>query len=823
MLGRDRLKRHFETRDPTESFADGRLEARKIGLEDGFVIHHRAGERERGAEEGGDFSRRTNGVLSGSQLRTDFIKLDGLLGEHCLAGAFLPIGHGFPLVVELLFLRAEIFVESRQNGVGLFASLATQQQTLEHGFDDLLAVHGHRHGDAKGVADGLVLAEQDIKDDAVNLIVRAVIGQDADFLFFIGLAEAVHAAVALLVTGRVPRQIVVNDGVELFLEVDAFAQAVGADENAGTTIVAAQSFDSGGSLLGWELAGDASDLHFLEPGAQFRRDVFRCLDEAAKDDRLEAITEQRLETREKFGEFVVFVPAEFSGFAGEGEQPAAHGIVALRFGVSARHHVRGFVTEVFRNIEDRLAAEFVGGSCITRLQHIGTLRQRCGRRRRTTGHRAKERKGRPPADPLMKRAAGSIGDGLTGVIKHPLEKCFVSRAEFVVCFGVLTLGKRRVALKKVAQVSASALDKMRRESAAVDRLVRATEIIRQVFEIGRKQGEQGTERAFIATVGRGGDEHEMPLRLFGELRQEFMALMRGTPALGRRRARVGFVHDDEVRAGPQKVMTSSVRLDEVHRDYDERMRVEDGLVRAQILFKTARCARKHQFNRDVEFGREFLLPLLGKVRRTQHAQPGDLASVEHFARNQTSLDGFADAHIIRDEQPYGIEFERHQERHELIGAGLYGEPTEGTKRSGAGAETETHRITQQTTRDEITEIVLSRWRKGGRGDGLQDGMDAGGFLNRAAQRTDDQEIILRFWQDNPFSSARLDESSRSETHWPPPVVPNLPKTLGYWATTDAQSVARWKRMTVMPSALSVAFWAVSRVWRSGKSCGGPST
>ena len=86
----------------------------KIGLQHGFVIHHRAGERERGAEEIGDFRRRTDGVLGGSQFRADFIELDGLLGEHG-AGAFLPVGHGFPLVVELLLLRAEIFVESWQN------------------------------------------------------------------------------------------------------------------------------------------------------------------------------------------------------------------------------------------------------------------------------------------------------------------------------------------------------------------------------------------------------------------------------------------------------------------------------------------------------------------------------------------------------------------------------------------------------------------------------------------------------------------------------------------------------------------------------------
>ena len=477
--------------------------------------------------------------------------------------------------------------------------------------------------------------------------------------------------------------------------------------------VAAQSFDPGGALLGRELAGDASDLHFLEPGAQLRRDVFRSLDEAAEDDRLEAIVEQRLDAREELGEFVVFVAAKPSCFACEGEQTATHRVVALSFWVSARHHVRGFVAEVFRSIEDGLAPEFVGGSCITRFEHIGAFRQRRGRRGRTAGHRAKERERRPPADALTKRAAGSVGDGLAGVVEHLLEERLVSGAEFVVRFRVLALRKRRIALKKVAQIGAAALDEMCGEPAAVDRLVRAAEVVRQIFEVGREQSEQGTERAFVAAVRRGGDEHKMALRLFGELRQKFVPLMSGAASLGGRRASVGFVHDDEIRAGAQEVVAAAVGLDEVHRDDDKRMRVEDGLVGAQIFFETARRARKDQFDRDVEFGRELLLPLLGEVRRTQHAQPGDLATVEHFPRDQTSFDRLADAHVVRDEQPYGIEFERHEQRHELIRARLHREPPERTKRTRrwSGNRSAPHRAASGTRRNhrDRFEPVGQRW------------------------------------------------------------------------------------------------------------------
>ena len=63
--------------------------------------------------------------------------------------------------------------------------------------------------------------------------------------------------------------------------------------------------------------------------------------------------------------------------------------------------------------------------------------------------------------------------------------------------------------------------------AALDRLVRAAEVVRQILEVGREQREQRTERAFVAAVRRGGDEHQMALRFFGELRQKFVPLMSG--------------------------------------------------------------------------------------------------------------------------------------------------------------------------------------------------------------------------------------------------------------------------------------------------------
>ena len=55
------------------------------------------------------------------------------------------------------------------------------------------------------------------------------------------LAEPVDPALALLVPGRVPGQVVVDDGVEVVLQVDALGQAVGRDQDAARRVASPAS------------------------------------------------------------------------------------------------------------------------------------------------------------------------------------------------------------------------------------------------------------------------------------------------------------------------------------------------------------------------------------------------------------------------------------------------------------------------------------------------------------------------------------------------------------------------------------------------------
>ena len=102
-----------------------------------------------------------------------------------------------------------------------------------------------------------VLADQDVEDDAVDAVVLAVEGDGADDVA--PLAEPVDAAFALLVPGGVPGQVVVDDGVEVLLEVDALGQAVGRDQDVPARLGRSSSAMRSLPLGGRERAGDARD------------------------------------------------------------------------------------------------------------------------------------------------------------------------------------------------------------------------------------------------------------------------------------------------------------------------------------------------------------------------------------------------------------------------------------------------------------------------------------------------------------------------------------------------------------------------------------
>ncbi len=120
--------------------------------------------------------------------------LDTGLSEQTARCPFL-VSSGIPLDGELFCARSKERVHSREpfgDAAGAFGKEHAFGEGLDHGGGR----PGNRDGDAKGVADDAVLAEEHFEDDLVDLVVVAVVGDYSDLLGF--LSEAVHATFALL-------------------------------------------------------------------------------------------------------------------------------------------------------------------------------------------------------------------------------------------------------------------------------------------------------------------------------------------------------------------------------------------------------------------------------------------------------------------------------------------------------------------------------------------------------------------------------------------------------------------------------------------------
>ena len=175
-----------------------------------------------------------------------------------------------------------------------------------------------------------MLAQQDLHDQAIDLIVRAEQGDRAHLVG--GLAEPVHAALPLLVAGRVPGQVVVDDGLKVVLQVDAFGQAVGGDQYPAAVLLG-QRGDARDTLGRWQRSGHDGDVGGpLEGLCEVRAHVLGGGDEAAEHDGVESVGQQTFDDLRQLGEFrVVFRAVQVVGLLGHAQQ-AAHFRVGLGAG-----------------------------------------------------------------------------------------------------------------------------------------------------------------------------------------------------------------------------------------------------------------------------------------------------------------------------------------------------------------------------------------------------------------------------------------------------------------------------------------------------------
>ena len=115
-----------------------------------------------------------------------------------------------------------------------------------------------------------------------------------------------------------------HHGVEVLLEVDPLAEAVGADQHVAFETV--HSPDPLGPLLGWKIPGDRDDGHvFGQPGSKLIGQVLGGGDETAEDDGPVPGLDQFLQDRDRLEKLRVTVPLEPLRGPGQLQQPLAIG------------------------------------------------------------------------------------------------------------------------------------------------------------------------------------------------------------------------------------------------------------------------------------------------------------------------------------------------------------------------------------------------------------------------------------------------------------------------------------------------------------------
>ena len=572
---------------------------------------------------------------------------------------------------------------------------APHQKPLEDRFDHLLRVHRHGDRNTEGFLDAAVLVDEDVEDDAVDAVVLPIEESNLDGGLL--LPVAIDPPFPLLMPRRIPGEVVVNDGVERFLEVDAFGKAIGGHEEPA--VVLGELLDPLLALGRRQRAGDAVDLRSLLPPESFaesRSDVLGGGNVATEDDRIAAPLEHLFEELHKRGELGVAGPLESGRPGGERPQPLpvrrGGGIVHL--GPSRR--IVWLVGVVSVAVHGRGSAQlvhlFFGGA----RQAAGPVGERGGGCGRARGEAAKEGNGTPPAHPLPAFVFPSDAHKLTGKLEAIVEERFFLWGELV---GVVLLkladGEGGVGVEVGLDVLPPALNEKAGEPTAIGLVLRAREVFGKVCERLVEKADERSECALVAAVGGGGDKDQVTGRVRGQPREELVPLV-PRPAGGRvASAGVGLVDDHQLRTGAEKLGPVPLALDEVDRDDRMVVELENRLIGDALPLEPGHGAREDELGVDVELARQFLLPLLGQVRRAKDHQPPGLSACQELGRDQAGLDRLADADVVRDEHSGLRLLECDQERHELVGPRGHGDAAKRPEGAGATANAETDRIAEQ--------------------------------------------------------------------------------------------------------------------------------
>jgi len=188
-----------------------------------------------------------------------------------------------------------------------------------------------------------------------------------------------------------------------------------------------------------------------------------------------------------------------------GRRPVAEQVEHLG-PISLVHPCGGFI------VPTRIVAELDGAIAEHHRCRVGARQQRaqdcnCG----------------PMPDPLLwSPEPASVFERLAAVVQDIGEEALIGSREFVPSLLGFSFRKWRLRAEPLLDIPAPPLDEGGNERLAIERFGRIT------IEARIEQAQQRTKALLDAAVRRRGDEDDMPVRVLGEIPQQFVALVFGS-------------------------------------------------------------------------------------------------------------------------------------------------------------------------------------------------------------------------------------------------------------------------------------------------------
>ena len=223
---------------------------------------------------------------------------------------------------------------------------------------------------------------------------------------------------------------------------------------------------------------------------------------------------------------------------------------------------------------------------------------------------------------------------------------------------------------------------------------------------------------------------------------------------------MGFVNDHEVGTRLEEVVSPLVSLHVVEADDRVRELREDACARRHALFQTPRAIGGNRCGADMKANLQLGDPLVHEVRRAEDDGAVNVAAVEKLAGDEQSLDRLAHPDVVRDEQAHRIELERHEQRHELVGARLDRDLSKAPERAGTPAQREQQRVAKQQGRVVPPELIRARQGEPGLANrlDLERQVNQRPVLIRARHGTDQQGFRRGSGKNYPLPPAGADEA-----------------------------------------------------------------